>query len=137
MFGSLEWEVTQYIEITLDDLIHDLDVFNYGYGCVWFCLKWCLSENKWKEVFDDAENGCFEQFFFISNYDMELLRNYWGISNWIDSICIGWIDLWFVCFQIWICVYVILQYVIFEWKLCFDHELKIDKLAVSHVFLIF
>ena len=27
---------------------------------------------------------------------------------------IGWIDLWFVCFQIWICVYVILQYVIFE-----------------------
>ena len=27
-------------------------------------------------IFDDAENGCFEQFFFISNYDMELLRNY-------------------------------------------------------------
>ena len=34
MFGSLEGEVTQHIEITLDDLIYDLDVFNYRYGCV-------------------------------------------------------------------------------------------------------
>ena len=25
----------------------------------------------------------------------------------------------------------ILQYVIFEWKLCFGHKLKIEKLAVS------
>ena len=34
-------------------------------------------------------------------------------------------------------MYVILQYVIFERKLCFDHELKIEKMAVSGVFLIF
>ena len=35
------------------------------------------------------------------------------------------------CFQIWICVYVILQYVIMELKLPFDQELKIQKMAVS------
>ena len=32
----------------------------------------------------------------------------------LTVLCIGWIDLWFVCFQIWICMYVILQHVIFE-----------------------
>ena len=31
-------------------------------------------------------------------------------------------------------MYVILQYVIFEWKLGFDHELKIEKIAVSWCF---
>ena len=40
-------------------------------------------------------------------------------------------DFWFVGFQIWICVYVILQYVIFEYKLYFDQELKIEKMTVS------
>ena len=39
MFGSLEGEVTQHIEITLDDLIYDLDVFNYGYGVCDFALS--------------------------------------------------------------------------------------------------
>ena len=34
-------------------------------------------------------------------------------------------------------MFAILQYVIFKRKLCFDHELKIDTLAVSRAFLIF
>ena len=32
------------------------------------------------------------------------MLNYCGINNLIDSIYIQWIDFWFVCFQIWICV---------------------------------
>ena len=32
MFGSLESEVQQHMEITLDGLIWDLGVFNYGFG---------------------------------------------------------------------------------------------------------
>ena len=42
------------------------------------------------------------------------MLNYCGINNLIDSIYIQWLDFWFVCFQIWICVYVTLQYVILE-----------------------
>ena len=53
-------------------------------------------------------------FSLFSIMNVQLLWNYCGINNWIDSICIGWIDFLFVCFQIWICVNVILQYVIFE-----------------------
>ena len=34
MFGSLEWGVLQHMEITLDGLILDLGVFNYGFGYV-------------------------------------------------------------------------------------------------------
>ena len=34
MFGSLEWGVLQHMEITLDGLIWDLGVFNYGSGYV-------------------------------------------------------------------------------------------------------
>ena len=34
-------------------------------------------------------------------------------------------------------MYVILQYVIFESKLCFDHELKVEKMAVSVFFFVF
>ena len=34
MFGSLEWGVLQHMEITLDGLIWDLGVFNYGFGYV-------------------------------------------------------------------------------------------------------
>ena len=34
-------------------------------------------------------------------------------------------------------MYVILQYVIFECKLCFDHELKIEKMPVSGLFCVF
>ena len=34
MFGSLEWEVPQHMEVTLDGLIWDLGVFNYGFGYV-------------------------------------------------------------------------------------------------------
>ena len=33
--------------------------------------------------------------------------------------------------------YVILQFVIFEKKWCFDHELKIEKMAVSVVLFVF
>ena len=33
-FGSLEWGVLQHMEITLDGLIWDLGVFNYGFGYV-------------------------------------------------------------------------------------------------------
>ena len=76
-------------------------------------------------------------FSFFSIMNVELLWNYWGISNCIDIKCIEWIDLWSVGLQIWICVYVILQYVIFEWKLCFDHELKIEKMPVSGLFCVF
>ena len=32
-------------------------------------------------------------------------------------------------------MYVILEYGIFEYKLCFDHELKIEKMAVSGLFV--
>ena len=32
MFGSLDWGVLQHMEITLDGLIWDLGVFNYGFG---------------------------------------------------------------------------------------------------------
>ena len=42
------------------------------------------------------------------------MLNYCGINNLIDSIYIQWIYFWFVSFQIWICVYVNLQYVILE-----------------------
>ena len=76
-------------------------------------------------------------FSIFSIMNVELLWNYWGISNCIDIKCIEWIDLWSVGLQIWICVYVILQYVIFEWKLCFDHELKIEKMPVSGLFCVF
>ena len=31
MFRSLEWGVLQHVEITLDGLIWDLGVFNYGF----------------------------------------------------------------------------------------------------------
>ena len=34
MFGSLEWGVLLHMEITLDGLIWDLGVFNYGLGYV-------------------------------------------------------------------------------------------------------
>ena len=53
-------------------------------------------------------------FSIFSTMNVELLWNYSGISNCIDIKCIEWIDLWSVCLQIWICVYVILQYVVFE-----------------------
>ena len=53
-------------------------------------------------------------FSIFSIMNVELLWNYRGISNCIDIKCIEWIDLWSVGLQIWICVYVILQYVIFE-----------------------
>ena len=76
-------------------------------------------------------------FSIFSIMNVELLWNYWGISNCIDIKCIEWIDLWSVGLQIWMCVYVILQYVIFEWKLCFDHELKIEKMPVSGLFCVF
>ena len=33
-FGSLEWGVLQHMEITLDGLIWDLGVLNYGFGYV-------------------------------------------------------------------------------------------------------
>ena len=31
---SLEWGVLQHKEITMDDLILDLNIFNYGFGYV-------------------------------------------------------------------------------------------------------
>ena len=34
IFGSLEGSVLQHMEITLDGLIWDLGVFNYGFGYV-------------------------------------------------------------------------------------------------------
>ena len=34
-------------------------------------------------------------------------------------------------------MYLILQYVIFEYKLCFDHELNVEKMAVSGVYFVF
>ena len=112
MFGSLEWGVLQQMEITLDGLISDLGVFNYGFGCVSFCIMWCLSENRTLMM---QKMVVFSSFSWFSIMNVQLLWNYCRINNWIDSICIGWIDLWFVCFQIWIFVYVTLQYVIFEW----------------------
>ena len=62
------------------------------------------------------------------------ILSYCGIDNWIDIRYIGWMEFWFVCFQIWICVSVILLYVILEWK--FDQKLKIEKMAVKGGFIV-
>ena len=35
---SLGWGLLEHMEITLDGSIWDLDVFNYGFGYVWFCI---------------------------------------------------------------------------------------------------
>ena len=40
-----------------------------------------------------------------------------------------------VCFKIWICMNVILKYVILEWKLLFDQEIKVKMMVVSRIFL--
>ena len=34
-------------------------------------------------------------------------------------------------------MYSILQYVIFQSKLCFDHEFNVEKMAVSGVYFVF
>ena len=65
------------------------------------------------------------------------MLNYWGIiegsvieltvyalDGLIYGLCAS--KYGFVC--MWFC-----NNVIFEWKLCFDHELKLDKMAVSGV----
>ena len=36
--GSMGWGVLEHMEITPNGLIWDLDVFNYGFGYVWFCI---------------------------------------------------------------------------------------------------